>query len=74
MMRYGLTEETINKINTVLASHPSIEKAVLFGSRAKGNFRPGSDIDLSLYGETISSKELGEISSELDDLLACLLQ
>ena len=68
-MRYGLTEETIAKINTVLASHPSIEKAVLFGSRAKGNFRPGSDIDLSLYGETISSKELGEISSELDDLL-----
>ncbi|MDR3502213.1 MAG: restriction endonuclease subunit S [Legionella sp.] len=69
MMRYGLTEETIGKISTVLASHPSIEKAVLFGSRAKGNFKPGSDIDLSLYGETISSKELGEISSELDDLL-----
>jgi type I restriction enzyme S subunit len=68
-MRYGLTEKTIAKINTVFASHPAIEKAVLFGSRAKGNYRPGSDIDLTLYGDALASSDLDEIITELDDLL-----
>lgn len=69
LMKYGLSEETIEKISGVLTRHPSVEKAVLYGSRAKGTFKPGSDIDLSLYGGTITSNELGEIDSELDDLL-----
>lgn len=68
-MRYGLPEETIEKICGVLSRHPSVEKAVLYGSRAKGNFKPGSDIDLSLHGATITLSELGDIDSELDDLL-----
>ena len=68
-MRYGLSERTIEKICGVFANHPSIDKAVLYGSRAKGNFKPGSDIDLSLHGAGISLKELGDIYLELDDLL-----
>jgi predicted nucleotidyltransferase len=68
-MRYGLSEETIEKIRSVLIKHPAIDKAVLYGSRAKGNFKPGSDIDLSLHGAGITTKELGDIAFELDDLL-----
>lgn len=68
-MRYGLSEQTIEKIRGVFARHPSIDKAVLYGSRAKGNFKPGSDIDLSLHGAGLSLSELGSISLELDDLL-----
>lgn len=68
-MRYGLSEQTVEKICGVFANHPAIEKAVLFGSRANGNFKPGSDIDLSLHGAGISLKELGDIDFELDDLL-----
>lgn len=68
-MRYGLSEETIGKIRGVFARHPAIEQTVLYGSRAKGNFKPGSDIDLSLHGAEISSKELGDIAFELDELL-----
>jgi predicted nucleotidyltransferase len=68
-MRYGLREETIEKICSVLSRYPSVEKAVLYGSRAKGTFKPGSDIDLSLFGATITLNELGDIESELDDLL-----
>jgi predicted nucleotidyltransferase len=68
-MRHGLSEETIEKICAVFAEHPAIDKAVLYGSRAKGNFRPGSDIDLSLHGTGITLKELGDIDFELDDLL-----
>lgn len=68
-MRHGLSEQTIEKICGIFAKHPAIEKAVLYGSRAKGNFRPGSDIDLSLIGQGLSTRELDEIDLELDDLL-----
>jgi len=68
-MRYGLTEATIEGICDVLSRHPAIEKAVLYGSRAKGNYKPGSDIDLTLYGPLLTNRELGTIADELDDLL-----
>ena len=68
-MKYGLSDTTIEQICDVLARHPSVEKAVLYGSRAKGTFKPGSDIDLSLHGATLTLDELGDIDSELDDLM-----
>ena len=67
--RFGLTEQTIEKIGGVLAQHPQVEKAVLYGSRAKGNFKNGSDIDLTLQGNGLSFDELLKIMGELDDLL-----
>jgi predicted nucleotidyltransferase len=42
---------------------------VLYGSRAKGNYRPGSDIDLTLLGESLNLTELQKIELELDDLM-----
>jgi uncharacterized protein len=68
-MRFGLKELTITRICSVLSSHPAVEKALLYGSRAKGNFKPGSDIDLTLCGATLTFRELGNIAEELDDLL-----
>ncbi len=68
-MRYGLSEQTIEKICGVFAKHPAIDNAVLYGSRAKGNFKPGSDIDLALHGAELSFKDLSDIDFELDDLL-----
>lgn len=68
-MKYGLTEDTVEKIQGVFARFPAIEKAVLYGSRAKGNFKTGSDIDLTLYGEALTPDLCSTIASELDDLL-----
>ena len=68
-MKYGLSEATIEKIGGVFARFPAIEKAVLYGSRAKGNFKPGSDIDLTLYGNGLTPELCLTIASELDDLL-----
>ncbi|WP_293013047.1 nucleotidyltransferase domain-containing protein [Mongoliibacter sp.] len=42
---------------------------MLYGSRAKGNYRPGSDIDLTLLGESLDLTELQKIEIELDDLM-----
>jgi type I restriction enzyme S subunit len=68
-MKYGLTETTVEKICAVFARFPEIEKAILYGSRAKGNFKTGSDIDLTLHGEALTTDLCSTIASELDDLL-----
>jgi len=68
-MRYGLSEQSIEKIIHVFSRYPRVERAVLYGSRAKGCFKPGSDIDLSLQGEGLTSKDIDKIYFELDDLL-----
>lgn len=65
----GLNVATIEKIKAVLAMHPELTKALLYGSRAKGNYRTGSDIDLTLIGDALTHAKLGEIATQLDDLL-----
>lgn len=68
-MKYGLQEEVIKNINEVFSKYPEIKKVILYGSRAKGNFKTGSDIDLSLIGDRLNNSLLNKISCELDDLL-----
>jgi predicted nucleotidyltransferase len=69
MERFGLPEKTIERIRAVLAHYPSIERAVIYGSRAKGTYKPGSDIDLVLFGQGLTETELLDLGSRLDDLL-----
>ncbi len=68
-MKYGLSDKTIGQIQAVFSNFPEVDKAVLYGSRAKGNFKQGSDIDLTLYGNGLSLTILHKIENELDDLL-----
>ena len=68
-MKYGLKNQTIEAIWEVFRMHPQIGVAVLYGSRAKGNYRPNSDIDITLKGENLDLTELFKIENELDDLL-----
>ncbi|HET6557783.1 MAG TPA: nucleotidyltransferase domain-containing protein [Prolixibacteraceae bacterium] len=68
-MRFGLKEEVIQAIANVFARHPEVEKVLLYGSRAKGNYKPASDIDLTLLGEKMEMSIMNKISWELDDLL-----
>jgi predicted nucleotidyltransferase len=65
----GLPLSAIEKIVKILANCPRLEKAVLYGSRAKGNYRKGSDIDLTLMGKNLTYEDLGKIDNSLDDLL-----
>lgn len=63
----GLPPSVLTQVIDVLRHHPEVECAVLFGSRAKGNARPNSDIDLALYG-AIPTLVLERIAEELDEL------
>lgn len=69
-MKYGLKEEEWERLNNdVFARNPKIEKVILYGSRAKGTFKPFSDVDITLVGDNLSSDDLADIMNEVDDLL-----
>lgn len=65
---FGLPQRCIQDIRSVLKAFPSVERALIFGSRAIGNSRPGSDIDLALFGENISFDDLMTINARLEQL------
>ena len=69
VQHFGLKQITIGKINAVFANYPRIEKAIIYGSRAKCNYRQGSDIDLTLLGNKLTYDQLLKIATEIDDLL-----
>ncbi|MEJ5251368.1 MAG: nucleotidyltransferase domain-containing protein [Chthonomonadetes bacterium] len=68
-MRFGLSREVIEQIHGVLARHPQVHEALIYGSRAKGNYKPGSDIDLVLCGDqSLNMDVLLRIMWELEEL------
>ena len=68
-MKYGLPESAVQKVCTVLSRYPQVERAILYGSRAKGSHKKGSDIDLTLQGVDLTLEVLYRILDDLDDLL-----
>lgn len=66
---HGLDQPTVRRIVDLLAEYPEIRRVILFGSRAKGNFRPGSDIDLCLDAPGLNLSRQLDIETRLDDLL-----
>lgn len=66
-MNFGLSETTCATIRRILERHPEVEKAIIYGSRAKGNYRKGSDIDLTMLGEALNTRTLFAVADELDE-------
>ncbi|PAU79465.1 nucleotidyltransferase family protein [Halomonas salipaludis] len=66
-MTFGLPQEALSDIRQVLASTPGVEKVLIYGSRAKGTSRAGSDIDLVLFGK-ITDVDLSRLLDRLDQL------
>jgi len=67
-MEYGLSDRTLDRLNAIFRKYPGIKQAVLYGSRAKGKYRNGSDIDLSLITDnTFTRSELLHITGDFDD-------
>ncbi len=67
-MKFGLSDTVVKELQDVFRRHANIEKVLIFGSRSKGNYRAGSDIDLALIGKNIDYRQLLDISMEIDDL------
>ena len=67
-MKFGLSDTVIRELQDVFRRHANIEKVLIFGSRSKGNYRAGSDIDLAVVGQGIDYSQLLAIQCEIDDL------
>ncbi|MDQ7001496.1 MAG: nucleotidyltransferase domain-containing protein [Ghiorsea sp.] len=66
--RFGLGEPMVAAICDVFSLHPEVDEVVLYGSRAKGNYKVGSDIDLSMKGKALDFALLSTINQQLYDL------
>lgn len=68
-VHFGLPDHAVAAMIAVFSRYPEIETVVIYGSRAKGNFRPGSDIDLTLEESGMSLSRRLQLETDLDDLL-----
>lgn len=65
MRNIGLTENEIAEVIRYIGENPKIKKAVVYGSRAKGNYKPFSDVDLTLIGDNLDYSDLSSLEDKL---------
>jgi len=68
-MKYGLPANTIEAINGIFKQYSAVKEVILYGSRAKGNYHNGSDVDLTMLGGDLDLNTQYRIENDLDDLL-----
>jgi len=67
-MEYGLSDNTITILFSIIKKYHGIKQVILYGSRAKGNFRTGSDIDITLKTDnSFTYDDLLNVTSDFDD-------
>ena len=68
-MPYGLKDIEMAYLETLFSKNERIERVILYGSRAKGNHKPFSDVDITLVGDELTHSDLNRIILAIDDLL-----
>jgi len=67
-MKYGLSDRTLATLESIFRKYPGIRQVILYGSRAKGNYRKGSDIDLTIKcDDDLDFTKMLRISGDFDD-------
>ncbi|MFP4527728.1 MAG: nucleotidyltransferase family protein [Candidatus Kapaibacterium sp.] len=66
---FGIYEKSYHLIVDCIKRYPEVEKAVIFGSRATGDYEKGSDIDIALFGDKITSDIRAAISAMINEVL-----
>ena len=66
-MQYGLTEQDLRTLKKIFLETPQVEKVILFGSRAMGNYKPGSDVDLAISGSNINFDVVSRLHARLEE-------
>jgi predicted nucleotidyltransferase len=65
--RFGLSQADLETIVAVLSRYPSVKTAVIFGSRAKGNYKTGSDVDIALQGDGMGERVAADVAYQLNE-------
>lgn len=66
-MNTGLQERDLRTIHAIFAKYPDIRRVALFGSRAKGNYTPGSDIDLAVMNDGVTTDLIARLHGEFEE-------
>jgi len=64
---YGLTDRDANIIFGIFNNYSDVRNVLIFGSRAKGVFHKGSDVDLAIDNSDISLKTICKIKSDFEE-------
>ena len=68
-MNGGLKDKELSKLRNLFSQYADIEQVVLYGSRAKGDYKPFSDVDITLMGNSFTRDQLNKLLLDIDDLL-----
>lgn len=66
-MEFGLKESDLKYIISILKRYPEIKKATIFGSRAKGTYKNGSDVDIAIYGKEVDFNIVSKVHYLLEE-------
>lgn len=66
-MEFGLRQQDLDEIVRILQRFSVVEEAIIFGSRAKGNYKKGSDIDIAIKGQDIDHQIVSSLSFLLNE-------
>jgi uncharacterized protein len=66
-MKYGLSEQQLQEIIAFIATYEAVEEAILFGSRAMGNYEPASDVDVAIKGEGVSALLAARLKFDIEE-------
>ncbi len=69
MSDFGITEKSYQLLLNTFTGYPQVEKVIIFGSRAKGTFKRGSDIDLAIQGEACDDELALSIAAYINEEL-----
>lgn len=66
-MSYGLSDQQLEEIVEFIAAYPQVEEAILFGSRAIGNYKPASDVDIAIKGDGVTSALAARLKFDIEE-------
>jgi len=65
----GIDNALLNKIIKLITDYKKPEKIIIFGSRANGNFKEASDIDIAILGKDWTDKDINIVKHNLDEFI-----
>lgn len=68
-MPYGLKDSELTNLKALFVKNDRLERVILYGSRAKGTYKPFSDVDITLVGRELTHSDLNRMILDIDDLL-----
>ncbi len=64
---FGLSTTVLSLLQEIFGRFPAIDKVLIYGSRARGDFRPGSDIDMAVFAPELSEQQLAALWLALEE-------